>query len=114
MNMLLLVGSIFAFSQPYSGEKLSRGLIGIPTEEGMYFSWRMTLEDAAGLQFDLYRSSGGGAEVKLNKEPIDRTSDFLDRTVDYTLDFKSNYRGSRYLDPFEGRETESLFKYSCL
>lgn len=86
MNMLLLVGSIFAFSQPYSGEKLSRGLIGIPTEEGMYFSWRMTLEDAAGLQFDLYRSSGGGAEVKLNKGPIDRTSDFLDRTVDYTVD----------------------------
>lgn len=86
MNMLLLVGSIFAFSQPYSGEKLSRGLIGIPTEEGMYFSWRMTLEDAAGLQFDLYRSSGGGAEVKLNKEPIVRTSDFLDRTVDYTVD----------------------------
>ena len=86
MNMLLLVGSIFAFSQPYSGEKLSRGLIGISTEEGMYFSWRMTLEDAAGLQFDLYRSSGGGAEVKLNKEPIDRTSDFLDRTVDYTVD----------------------------
>ena len=86
MNMLLLVGSIFAFSQPYSGEKLSRGLIGIPTEEGMYFSWRMTLEDAAGLQFDLYRNSGGGAEVKLNKEPIDRTSDFLDRTVDYTVD----------------------------
>ena len=86
MNMLLLVGSIFAFSQPYSGEKLSRGLIGIPTEDGMYFSWRMTLEDAAGLQFDLYRSSNGGAEVKLNKEPIDRTSDFLDRTVDYTVD----------------------------
>ena len=86
MNMLLLVGSIFAFSQPYSGEKLSRGLIGIPTEDGMYFSWRMTLEDAAGLQFDLYRSSGGGAEVKVNKEPIDRTSDFLDRTVDYTVD----------------------------
>lgn len=86
MNMLLLVGSIFIITQPYSGEKLSRGLIGIPTEEGMYFSWRMTLEDAAGLQFDLYRSSGGGAEVKLNKEPIDRTSDFLDRTVDYTVD----------------------------
>ena len=44
------------------------------------------LGGAAGLQFDLYRSSGGGAEVKLNKEPIDRTSDFLDRTVDYTVD----------------------------
>ena len=78
MNMLLLVGSIFAFFPTLQwSKKLSRGLIGIPTEDGMYFSWRMTLEDAAGLQFDLYRSSGGGAEVKLNKEPIDRTSEFF-------------------------------------
>ena len=76
------------------------------------FSWRMTLEDAAGLQFDLYRSSNGGAEVKLNKEPIDRTSDFLDRTVDYTVDnrwtFKSNYRGSCYLDSSEGERNGIL------
>ena len=49
MNILLLVGSLFAFSQPYSGEKLSRGLIGIPTENGMYFSWRMALADAPDL-----------------------------------------------------------------
>lgn len=86
MNILLLVGSLFAFSQPYSGEKLSRGLIGIPTENGMYFSWRMTLADAPDLQFDLYRSSNGGTEVKLNKKPIEKTSDFLDCTVDYTVD----------------------------
>ena len=68
MNMLLLVGSIFAFSQPYSGEKLffSRGLMEfLQRKECIFFSWRMTLEDAAGLQFDLYRSSGGGAEVKI-------------------------------------------------
>lgn len=86
MSMLLLCGSIFAFSQPYNGEKLSRGLIGIPTGKGMYFSWRMTLEDAPDLQFDLYRSSDGGVEIKLNKEPISRTADFLDCTVDYTVD----------------------------
>ena len=85
MNILLLVGSLFAFSQPY-GEKLSRGLVGIPTENGMYFSWRMTLADAPDLQFDLYRSSNGGTEVKLNKKPIDKTADFLDSTVDYTVD----------------------------
>ena len=78
----------------------------------------MTLEDAAGLQFDLYRSSGGGAEVKVNKEPIDRTSDFLDRTVDYTVDNRWTLKATTgevaNLDPFEGRETESLFKYSYL
>lgn len=86
MNMFLFIGSILAFSQPYSGEKLLRGLIGIPTEKGMYFSWRMTLGDASDLQFDLYRSSNGGMEVKLNKKPIDQTADFLDSTVDYTVD----------------------------
>ena len=46
MYILLLCGSIYAFSQPYTGEKLSRGLVGIPTDKGMYFSWRMTLDDA--------------------------------------------------------------------
>ena len=48
MYILLLCGSIYAFSQPYTGEKLSRGLVGIPTDKGMYFSWRMTLDDAPG------------------------------------------------------------------
>ena len=70
--MLLLCGSIVSFSQPYRGEKLSRGLVGIPTEEGMYFSWRMTLDDLPGLQFDLYRSADGGKEIKLNRQPISK------------------------------------------
>jgi len=84
--MLLLCGGIVSFSQPYRGEKLSRGLVGIPTEEGMYFSWRMTLDDLPGLQFDLYRSADGGKEIKLNRQPISRTSDFLDKTVDFKVD----------------------------
>lgn len=86
MIILLFGGSTFVFSQPYSGEKLSRGLIGIPTEKGMYFSWRITLEDAPDLRFDLYRSSNGGAQVKLNKEPISKTTDFLDNTVDFAVE----------------------------
>lgn len=84
--MLLLCGSIFAFSQPFRGEKLSKALVGIPTAEGMYFSWRMTLDDAPHTSFDLYRSTGGGAEMKLNQEPIVRTADFLDRTADLNVD----------------------------
>ena len=83
MYILLLCGSIYAFSQPYTGEKLSRGLVGIPTDKGMYFSWRMTLDDAPGLQFDIYRSTNGGAAIKLNKEPISKTADFLDEDADF-------------------------------
>ena len=86
VNILLLCGSIYAFSQPYKGEKLSRGLVGIPTEKGMYFSWRITLNDAPDLQFDLYRSTNGGTETKLNKAPISQTTDFLDETVDLKAD----------------------------
>lgn len=86
MNMLLLCGSIFAFSQPYKGEKLSKALVGIPTGKGMYFSWRLTLDDAPKAEFDLYRSSNGGAAIKLNKEPICKTSDFLDETVNFSAD----------------------------
>lgn len=83
MYILLLCGSIYAFSQPYTGEKLSRGLVGIPTDKGMYFSWRMTLDDAPGLQFDIYRSTNGGTAIKLNKEPISKTADFLDEDTDF-------------------------------
>ena len=85
MYILLLCGSIYAFSQPYTGEKLSRGLVGIPTDKGMYFSWRMTLDDAPDLQFDIYRSTNGGAAIKLNKEPISQTADFLDEGTDFKV-----------------------------
>lgn len=84
--MLLLSGSILAFSQPYRGEKLTRGLVGVPTEQGMYFSWRTFIGDANALKFDLYKSVNGGAEVKLNAEPISRTSDFVDEAVDMNAD----------------------------
>lgn len=83
MYILLLCGSIYAFSQPYTEEKLSKGLVGIPTDKGMYFSWRMTLDDAPDLQFDIYRSTNGGAAIKLNKEPISKTADFLDDDTDF-------------------------------
>lgn len=95
MIILLLSRSIFALSQPYSEERLSRGLIGIPIEKGMYFSWRITLEDAPDLRFDLYRSSNGGAQVKLNKEPISKTSDFLDNTVDFAVENQWTLKSSR-------------------
>lgn len=85
MYILLLCGSIYAFSQPYTAEKLSKGLVGIPTEKGMYFSWRMTLDDAPGLQFDIYRSTNGGTAIKLNKEPISQTADFLDEGTDFKV-----------------------------
>lgn len=70
-------------AQPYSGEKLSRGLVGIPTGNGMYLSWRMLLDDTENISFDIYRSTEGGKEKKLNRSSIQKTTDFIDETVDF-------------------------------
>ncbi len=82
----LLVVSGRAFCQPYTGERLSRGFIGIPTDNGMYLSWRLLPGDAPDLAFDVYRTTNGGDEVKLNEAPVVQTSDFLDATADFSVD----------------------------
>ena len=82
LSIWLTLSCLVVNAQPYSGEKLSRGLVGIPTENGMYLSWRMLLDDAENISFDIYRSTEGGKEKKLNRSSIQKTTDFMDETVD--------------------------------
>lgn len=87
-----MTGKCLLHAQPYQSENLSRGLVAIPVDEGMYLSWRMTLNDAPNIAFDLYRQSGDEREVKLNETPIRQTSDFVDRTVNWTVDNRWSLR----------------------
>lgn len=82
LTIWLTLACLVVNAQPYSGEKLSRGLVGIPTGNGMYLSWRMLLDDAENISFDIYRSTEGGKEKKLNRSSIQKTTDFMDETVD--------------------------------
>lgn len=82
LSIWLTLSCLVVNAQPYSGEKLSRGLVGIPTEKGMYLSWRMLLDDAENMSFDVYRSTEGEKEKKLNRSSIRNTTDFMDETVD--------------------------------
>ena len=60
-------------------ERLDRGMLALPTEEGkVYLSWRLFKNDPAPLAFNIYRSTAGGAAVKLNAQPIQKTTDFVD------------------------------------
>lgn len=93
---------LFLYAQPYLGEHLSRGLVGIPSEQGMYLSWRMLYEDEKDIAFDVYRQSNGGNEIKLNQTPIQKTTDFLDREVDWSADNRWSLR-------LNGREVASWF-----
>ncbi len=87
-----------AWAQPYTGERLDRGLAGIPTAQGFYLSWRMLPADPAQMAFDVYRSTDGGQAVKLNDGPVIRTSDFLDTGADLARDNRWSLRsGGREL-----------------
>ncbi len=77
-------GSVSA--QPYQGENLNRGLVGIPVDGGFRLSWRMFISDRQDMPFDLYRSTDGGNAVKINDVPIVKTSDFKDVGADLTKD----------------------------
>ena len=59
-------------------ERLGRGVSALRTGEGVYLGWRLLKGDPADLAFNVYRSTAGGAPVRLNPEPVTRTTDFLD------------------------------------
>jgi len=60
-------------------EKLNRGLLAMPNKEGkVYLGWRLLKSDARETTFNVYRCLEGGATMKLNKEPVVSTTDFID------------------------------------
>lgn len=60
-------------------EPLDRGLVAVPIGEGkIYVGWRLLESDPAGTCFNLYRRTGDGKAVKLNPEPLVKTTDFTD------------------------------------
>jgi len=63
-------------------EKLDRGLVARPTDKAkVYVAWRLLAADPAGVAFNVYRRSGDADPVKLNKEPIHETTDFVDTSA---------------------------------
>lgn len=82
LSVFLAVGMCSLAQQP---EELSRGMLVLPVDKhSAYISWRMFADDAANLSFDIYRRQGKLKPVKLNKESIAKTTDFVDESVDFT------------------------------
>lgn len=68
-------------------EKLGRGLIAVPVENGkVYLSWRLLASDDQKAGFDIF-SVTGGKENRLNSTPVVQTTD-------YTVD--SPVKGAKY------------------
>jgi rhamnogalacturonan endolyase len=63
-------------------ENLGRGVVAVRASDGqVYVGWRLLGTDEPSVAFNLYRSTGGGAPVRLNAEPLARTTDFVDRSA---------------------------------
>ena len=92
MRILLAIVTLFALLFPLTlkpmpparrMERLGRGVVAIPLGEGrVYVSWRMLATDPDDISFNLYRQIGAGKPVRVNKQPIVRTTDFVDEGVD--------------------------------
>ncbi len=76
----------WAYHQGRVEERLGRGLVAMPREEGgVHLRWRL-LEEDHGAGFDVYRAAEGGEPVKLNEEPVVQTTDFVDDTADLSVE----------------------------
>lgn len=76
-NGRMLWGSINSTSNASAGSYKSYNNI-------ILLSWRMLPGDNTLTAFDLYRSTDGGAEVKLNSTPITGRTNWQDKTADRT------------------------------
>lgn len=64
------------FAEKRVVEKLDRGLVVLPTDGGLYLSWRLLSSDDPGIGFDVFCITDG-KERKLNSKPVVQTTDFF-------------------------------------
>lgn len=67
-------------------ENLGRGVVAVRSNSNVFVSWRLLALDPAGIGFNIYRSTAGGAEVKLNDAVLTAGTNFTDKTADLTKD----------------------------
>ncbi|WP_170184962.1 carbohydrate-binding protein [Saccharothrix texasensis] len=66
-------------------ESLGRGVVAVRSgTTGVLVSWRLLGLDPAGIGFNVYRSTDGGGEVRLNSAVLTGGTNFTDSTADVT------------------------------
>ena len=79
MDPLYKPGAPLGWASEHIEEKLDRGIVAMPVDPGrVYLGWRLLRSDPAGVGFNVYRSTAGGAATRLNAQPIRTTTDFVD------------------------------------
>lgn len=64
-------------------EQLDRGGVAVASTDGKAFlSWRLLKSDAPTTAFNVYRSTKGGEQKKLNEQPLTAGTNFIDEKAD--------------------------------
>ncbi len=88
-NALRFLGGLLLLALPLTAapslmENLGRGTVALRTSPtDVFVSWRLLGTDASDVSFNVYRSTGGGAAVKLNGSPITAPTHLVDGTADF-------------------------------
>jgi hypothetical protein len=73
-------------------EKLDRGLLVLPVGiTKVYLSWRLLKGDPEDIAFNIYRMTNGGESIKLNIEPIKKTTNFIDNNGKPDSHYSTNF-----------------------
>jgi len=90
-------------------ENLGRGVVAVRTgASSIFVSWRLLGLDPAGIGFNLYRSTAGGAYTKLNSSVLTAGTCYTDTTPDITKD------NAYYVKPvIGGVEQAASGSYTC-
>lgn len=65
-------------------EKLDRGVVAVKlAEDKVYVGWRLLASDQADVGFNVYRSAANGGYSKRNKQPITKSTNYIDDAVDF-------------------------------
>jgi rhamnogalacturonan endolyase len=80
LGVLALASSLLLATGATAAELLDRGVIAFPTADGAaYIGWRLLADDPDDVAFDVFRSeTRDGARVKLNREPVRISTNFVD------------------------------------
>ncbi|MES2674628.1 MAG: cellulose binding domain-containing protein [Pseudomonadota bacterium] len=70
---LALTASSMIFAAPKQAEYLDRGVVALPSGDGIFISWRMFGDDPSNIGFNVYRNGS-----KITASPITNSTNFLD------------------------------------
>lgn len=108
-----VLACLFLFAETASAqrqmENLGRGVIAFrKSSTQVYVGWRLLGNDPEELAFNVYRSTGGAAAVKLNGTPLAATTDYLDATTATVLGATNVYFVKAVLNGVEGASSAAF------